>query len=65
MSSEFDNKNPDYKYVGRGLKEGECGVSIVSVKAVNNGKVKCILGLDEVDLAGEIDLTVACKYKIS
>lgn len=61
LSQDWD-KNPEYKYFGRGLTEGECGVSIQKVQAFNNGKVKCVLGLTEDELFGEIDLTVACKY---
>lgn len=60
LSQEFD-KNPEYKYFGRGLNEGECGISIERVKPNNNGKVKCILGLAEDEVSNEIDLTVACK----
>lgn len=60
LSQDFD-KNPEYKYFGRGLNEGECGVSVERVKPNNNGKVKCILGLAEDEVTGEIDLTVACK----
>lgn len=62
LSQEWD-KNAEYKYFGRGLNEGECGVSIEHVKPTNNGKVKCLLGLAEDEVSGEIELTVACKYK--
>lgn len=62
LSHEFPNKNAEFKYFGRGLNEGECGVSIEQVKPAYNGKVKCILGLAEDEASGEVDLTVACKY---
>lgn len=62
LSHEFPNKNAEFKYFGRGLNEGECGVSIEQVKPAYNGKVKCILGLTEDEVSGEVDLTVACKY---
>lgn len=60
MSNSFD-KNAEFKYFGRGLEEGECGVSVPHVKATNNGPVKCILGTAEDDFVGTIDLIVACK----
>lgn len=65
LSHEFPNKNAEYKYFGRGLNEGECGVSIEQVKPANNGKVKCILGLAEDEATGEVELTVACKYTLN
>lgn len=62
--SQLWDKNSDYKYFGRGLNEGECGISIQKVQASNNGKVECALGLAEDEVSGEVDLTVACKYRI-
>lgn len=61
MSDKFE-KNPDFKYYGEGLANGYCGVSVQHIKAHNNGPVKCILGLEENDIEGQIDLVVACKY---
>lgn len=61
MSDKFE-KNPDFKYYGEGLANGYCGVSVQHIKAHNNGPVKCILGLEENDVEGQIDLVVACKY---
>lgn len=61
MSDKFE-KSQDFKYYGEGLANGYCGVSVQHIKAHNNGPVKCILGLEENDVEGQIDLVVACKY---
>lgn len=61
LSPEW-NKTPGFTYFGRGLHEGECGVSIKNVKALNNGQVKCNLGVEGEEFTGTIDLVVACKY---
>lgn len=60
LSPAFD-KTPGYKYVGEGLDKGVCGVSILQVKSQNNGFAKCILGTEEDDRQGLIELTVARK----
>ncbi|XP_058975862.1 fasciclin-3 isoform X3 [Musca domestica] len=57
------NKTPGFEYFGRGLTNGECGVKIAHVKAVNNGQVKCNLGVQGEELSGTIDLVVALRPK--
>ncbi|XP_065358766.1 fasciclin-3 isoform X3 [Calliphora vicina] len=57
------NKTPGFTYFGKGLQAGECGVSIQRVKAVNNGQVKCNLGVEGEELSGTIDLVVALRPK--
>lgn len=61
LSDKFASKHPDFTYYGEGLEHGYCGVSVPHIKASNNGPVKCILGLAENDVEGQIDLVVACK----
>lgn len=56
------NKTPGFAYFGKGLQSGECGVSIQRVKAVNNGQVKCNLGVEGEELSSTIELVVASKY---
>lgn len=55
------SKTPGFTYFGGGLAAGQCGVSIERVKAINNGQVKCSLGVEGEELSGTIDLVVACK----
>lgn len=62
LSDKFPSKNPLFVYYGEGLEQGYCGVSVQHVKAINNGKVTCILGLEQDDVEGHIDLVVACKW---
>uniref|UniRef100_A0A1I8MWI0 Uncharacterized protein n=1 Tax=Musca domestica TaxID=7370 RepID=A0A1I8MWI0_MUSDO len=57
------NKTPGFEYFGRGLTNGECGVKIAHVKAVNNGQVKCNLGVQGEELSATIDLVVALRPK--
>ncbi|XP_037805866.1 fasciclin-3 isoform X2 [Lucilia sericata] len=57
------NKTPGFTYFGKGLQAGECGVSIQRVKALNNGQVKCNLGVEGEELSGTIDLVVALRPK--
>ncbi|XP_061389984.1 fasciclin-3 [Musca vetustissima] len=57
------NKTPGFEYFGRGLANGECGVKIARVKAINNGQVKCNLGVEGEELSGTIDLVVALRPK--
>ncbi|XP_023309628.2 fasciclin-3 isoform X1 [Lucilia cuprina] len=62
LSPEW-NKTPGFTYFGKGLQAGECGVSIQRVKALNNGQVKCNLGVEGEELSGTIDLVVALRPK--
>lgn len=62
LSDKYESKVPGFKYFGDGLEQGVCGVYIQNVKQINNGPVKCILGLEQIDIEGQIDLVVACKY---
>ncbi|XP_075152842.1 fasciclin 3 isoform X4 [Haematobia irritans] len=57
------NKTPGFTYFGKGLQNGECGVNIQRVKAINNGQVKCNLGVQGEELSGTIDLVVALRPK--
>ncbi|XP_059222079.1 fasciclin-3 isoform X3 [Stomoxys calcitrans] len=57
------NKTPGFTYFGKGLQNGECGVNIQRVKAINNGQVKCNLGVEGEELSGTIDLVVALRPK--
>lgn len=61
LSDKFESKSPGYRYFGDGLEQGVCGVSIQNVKVINNGVVKCFLGLESDEIEGQIDLTIACK----
>lgn len=61
FSEAWESKNPSYKYYGKGLAQGYCGVSILRVKLSNNGPVKCFLGIQGEEIQEQIDLTVACK----
>lgn len=61
LSDKYESKVPGFKYFGDGLEQGVCGVYIQNVKQINNGPVKCILGLEQDDIEGHIDLVVACK----
>lgn len=63
LSPDWD-KTPGFIYNGKGLQAGECGVRIEHVKAINNGQVKCNLGVEGEELSGTIDLVVACKCMI-
>ncbi len=56
------NKTPGFTYLGEGLNNGQCGVSIQSVRNANHGVVKCYLGSDGEELEGIAGLTVACKF---
>ncbi|XP_037958936.1 fasciclin-3 [Teleopsis dalmanni] len=56
-------KSDNFRYYGGGLASGQCGVSIKSVKAINNGQVKCSLGVEGEELTGTIDLVVALRPK--
>lgn len=60
LSPEW-NKTPGFAYFGKGLKNGECGVSIQHVKSINNGQVKCNLGIEGEELSSTIELVVTCK----
>ncbi|XP_073825271.1 fasciclin 3 isoform X2 [Musca autumnalis] len=62
LSPEW-NKTPGFTYFGRGLQSGECGVNIARVKAINNGQVKCNLGVEGEEFSGTIDLVVALRPK--
>ncbi|XP_055298603.1 fasciclin-3 isoform X2 [Sitodiplosis mosellana] len=63
LSDKYESKFPGFKYFGDGLEQGVCGVAIQNVKTINNGPVKCILGLDQIDIEGLIDLVVALPPK--
>lgn len=63
LSPEW-TQNEGFPYFGDGLKFGDCGVIIEKVKASNNGKVICSMGLQGKEVSGTIDLVVACKLKI-
>ncbi|XP_037881771.1 fasciclin-3 isoform X5 [Glossina fuscipes] len=62
LSPDWD-KTPGFIYNGKGLQAGECGVRIEHVKAINNGQVKCNLGVEGEELSGTIDLVVALRPK--
>lgn len=55
------NKTPGFTYNGKGLNQGQCGVTIDHVKNLHHGTVKCYLGADGDELEGFVGLTVACK----
>ncbi|KAH8278022.1 hypothetical protein KR026_003519, partial [Drosophila bipectinata] len=60
LSPEW-SKTPGFTYFGSGLNAGQCGVSIERVKGINNGQVKCSLGVEGEELSGTIDLVVALR----
>ncbi|XP_031629264.1 fasciclin-3 isoform X2 [Contarinia nasturtii] len=63
LFDKSDSDNSNFKYFGEGLNQGECGVSIQSVKLIHNGPAKCILGGEKSDFEGIIDLVVALPPK--
>lgn len=62
LSPDWNDKRPGYTYVGAGLDQGDCGVSIQQVKIRNHGRVQCFMGAEGQELSGEVGLTVACKF---
>lgn len=60
MSEKYD-KGDGFSYNGEGLQSGQCGVTIHNVKASQNGRVTCYLGLESDEVTGNVKLTVARK----
>ncbi|KAJ6633129.1 Fasciclin-3, partial [Pseudolycoriella hygida] len=58
LSPNWD-KSPGFKYYGEGLTNGQCGVTIQSVRTAHHGTIKCYLGVDGDELEGVVGLTVA------
>lgn len=55
----------EYRYIGDGLDHGVCGIYKRAVSRSNHGKVKCTLGINGEELAGEISVVVASEYSSS
>ncbi|KAG5676892.1 hypothetical protein PVAND_006696 [Polypedilum vanderplanki] len=44
---ENHTRNDNYEYFGNGYENGECGITITSIKKGNEGNVSCVVDLNE------------------
>jgi len=54
-------RHDNFRYHGNGLENGECGISILNLRAVNNGNATCSLDLNDglSDVVGQIEIAIA------
>jgi hypothetical protein len=61
--NENTKRENDYWYEGKGIKSGQCGITIARIDDKQNGQFKCSLGFsdEQAESDGVTNVTVASK----